>query len=315
MNLPSFIYTKIFRIGSNILIGLIVFYLLAIQILNSDFEKNATIFNGQSIQDILLITLMLVIGCIVNISIEAYKWKLAVGKGINVKYKDSFKAILVGITYGIFTPNRVGEILGRVLFVKGLNKSRLTMLTLVCSASMTVAGLIIAYLAIVFYFKDIPFRNLYLVTGSILMLFLNYFYFSVYKIIKKIVRFKWWKKYADFASTLKLLSFYDLTKILSLSILKYLSFTFQYYLLISFFYPETSILAIACGLSLVYFIQSFIPTPVVIELGIRGNLTVLFLSKYVDGNTLLITNVAYFIWLVNMLIPAIIGYVFVITKK
>ncbi len=46
---------------------------------------------------------------LINWGVEALKWKLVVQKAAEVSFIQAYKAVLVGNTYGIFTPNRVGD--------------------------------------------------------------------------------------------------------------------------------------------------------------------------------------------------------------
>jgi hypothetical protein len=283
--------------------------------MNDDLESHSQIFASKSFSEVIGILIVLGIGMLINWGVEALKWKLVVQKAAEVSFTQAYKAVLVGNTYGIFTPNRVGEIIGRVFFIKSYNKSRIGLLTLAGSASMTMGGMVIACLSLHYFLEDSSLKIFYLAGAWLGLSLIFYAYLNMYNILKRIVRFKWWKKYADYASTLKLLSIFDLIAYVFLSIFRYSIFVIQYYIFLQFFVADISIPGVASNMSLIFFIQSFVPTPVVIELGIRGNLAVLFLADLVNGNTLLITSVAYMIWFINMLVPALIGYIFVLRKK
>ncbi|HHH50470.1 MAG TPA: hypothetical protein ENK52_05790 [Saprospiraceae bacterium] len=54
----------------------------------------------------------------VNWIFETLKWQMLIQKFEQLSFFKTFKAILAGVTFAIFTPNRVGEYGGRVLFVK-----------------------------------------------------------------------------------------------------------------------------------------------------------------------------------------------------
>ena len=285
------------------------------QVMNDDLESHSKIFASKTFSEVIGILIVLGIGMLINWGVEALKWKLVVQKAAEVSFIQAYKAVLVGNTYGIFTPNRVGEIVGRVFFIKSYNKSRIGLLTLAGSASMTMGGMVIACFSLHYFLEDSSLKIFYLVGAWLGLSLIFYAYLNMYNILKRIVRFKWWKKYADYASTLKLLSTFNLIAYVLLSISRYSIFVIQYYIFLQFFVADISIPGVASNMSLIFFIQSCVPTPVVIELGIRGNLAVLFLADLVNGNTLLITSVAYMIWFINMLVPALIGYIFVLRKK
>jgi len=54
---------------------------------------------------------------IANYLCEVQKWRTLMKVFFKVKYSTAIKAILVGITVAIFTPNRIGEYAGRVLYI------------------------------------------------------------------------------------------------------------------------------------------------------------------------------------------------------
>src|SRR5689334_6961656 len=54
---------------------------------------------------------------IVNWSIEAIKWKIAVKPIQPVSFLKAFRAILSGVSFSVSMPNRLGEYLGRILYM------------------------------------------------------------------------------------------------------------------------------------------------------------------------------------------------------
>ncbi|HEX3769166.1 MAG TPA: hypothetical protein VHT72_12360, partial [Puia sp.] len=59
---------------------------------------------------------------VINWSLETAKWKIALMPIQTVSFFRALKAILAGTCIASFTPNRVGEYLGRMLFVDSGNK-------------------------------------------------------------------------------------------------------------------------------------------------------------------------------------------------
>ena len=55
---------------------------------------------------------------VLNLSIETFKWRLLILEIQHIKFVTAFKAVLSGITLGIFTPNRIGDIGGRLFFIE-----------------------------------------------------------------------------------------------------------------------------------------------------------------------------------------------------
>src|SRR3981081_3658630 len=87
---------------------------------------------------------------IVNWGIEAVKWKLAVSKIQKVDFAKSFKAILSGVSFSVSTPNRMGEYLGRVLYIEEGNRLRTISITIVSSMSQLIVTLFMGCLGLAF---------------------------------------------------------------------------------------------------------------------------------------------------------------------
>jgi len=51
----------------------------------------------------------------VNWFLESLKWKKLMKSFLNISIKDAIKAVLVGVSFGVVTPARLGEYGGRVL--------------------------------------------------------------------------------------------------------------------------------------------------------------------------------------------------------
>ncbi len=70
-------------------------------------------------------TMEIILNVCINVrklGIEAIKWQIALRPVQSISFTRAFKAILAGTCIASFTPNRVGEYLGRMLFVDPGNK-------------------------------------------------------------------------------------------------------------------------------------------------------------------------------------------------
>src|ERR1700681_351524 len=72
---------------------------------------------------------------LINWALETYKWQIALQPVQPIGFFRAFKAILAGTCIAAFTPNRVGEYLGRMLFVDPGNKILSVTPTILCSIS------------------------------------------------------------------------------------------------------------------------------------------------------------------------------------
>lgn len=258
-----------------------------------------------------------------NWFVESLKWKYLINKLETVTVWLSFKAIFLGITVSIFTPNRVGEFGGRIFCLTKADRIKAVLSTMLGNLSQLLSTVLFGCLAICYYlitFDDLlgfdfsSFRWIFLLLNIILLfgsffMYLNASYLTI--VLNKIT---FLKKYIDY---LKVFSYYskkELLNILFFSVFRYSIFTFQFYLLLHFFDVEISFLSSAVMSALTFFTMSIIPTIAITELFARGSVAVLFFGLLSD-NLIGITMAASSLWAINLVLPAIIGVFFVFNLK
>jgi hypothetical protein len=118
-------------------------------------------------------------------------------------------------------------------------------------------------------------------------------------------------KYKFFLEKMENLHNKELTRILLLSVLRYVVFLVQYLLLLKIFGVEASWQVLLCLVSVLFMLMAMIPTIALAELGIRGKLS-LELFGLVTTQQLSILAVSAGIWIINLIIPAVLGTVFLL---
>lgn len=291
------------------------------KILNFRKFDELNIYYQFTYSDLILILIVLIL-MILNWSIETLKWKILIEKIQNLKFHTAFKAVLSGITLGIFTPNRIGDIGGRVFFIEKGKRTFGILATGIGSFAQfltTIIAGIIGFILFLFLFPEKTILNPLFnkITGTILFfssLILIWIYFNI-KIIKsillKIPFFKSRERQLDYLSETKLA---ELLKVLLLSFFRYIIFSGQFYLILQLFDINLTLIQAYISISLIYLFNTIIPTTTLIELGIRGTLAIFFIGMF-SNNILGIVLSASFLWIINLAIPSIIGSVFFIKNQ
>lgn len=255
-----------------------------------------------------------------NWSIEALKWKMLVWK-VPISFNEAFKTVISSITVGIFTPNRIGEIGGRAMF---LNKGNRTYGILAASlgsfaqfSTTIINGLTGLALFLIFFptKTDISpiFNKISVIVVFFILLLLLFIYFNSKLLKTVLLRFSFFKKRTAQLDYFSDTNFYLLFKVLMLSIFRYGIFISQFYLLLYFFNIHLQLLQAYVAISLIYLFATLIPTTTLLELGIRGSLSIFFLGMFSENN-LGIVLATMFLWIINLGIPSVIGSVFLIKK-
>ncbi len=258
----------------------------------------------------------------VNWGVEARKWQLSLRDVQHINLGTAFKGVLTGNTMALFTPNRVGEYVGRILYVK--EELRLTSMpvTFVCS----IAQLIITFLAGLggmLYLRnsagkagfDFIWFDVLWISIAITALILVLIYFRLGRLIGFIERFPFLKNLTPYLDVLRGFQATVLLRMLSLSAGRFLIFMLQYYLLFDAFNVQLSWWESFCSVSVVFLTLAIIPSIAVFtDLGVRWKTSIELVTIY-SGNTMGILAVSFAIWIINLVIPALIGSLLILSIR
>jgi len=95
---------------------------------------------------------------------------------------------------------------------------------------------------------------------------------------------------------------------LSLSIIRYLIFIGQFYILLFVFGIDLELIELLIFIGLMYFVTTLIPSPILGNLGTRELVAIYLLSYYNQPESILVASLL--IWLINVIFPALLGFVF-----
>lgn len=258
-----------------------------------------------------------------NWSIETIKWKLAVQKIQKVDFFKAFKAVLSGVSFSVTTPNRVGEYMGRVLYMDEGNRLKAISLTITGSISQLIVTLIMGFTGLIVL--RVPIQQAQMISsfwldvmlygvGAVTIL-LTVFYFRLSWLVKWIDRLPGSKRYAWLIETLEEFNATLLLQLLSLSTLRFVVFIVQYYLLFRLFDVHVSLWQCWWAVSVSFLIMAVVPTIALFtDMGLRGKVSLMLLGMF-SGNNLGIGLTAVSIWFINLIIPALAGSLLILSIK
>lgn len=259
----------------------------------------------------------------VNWALEAYKWRIALKPVQVIGFFRAFKAIFAGTCIASFTPNRVGEYLGRMLFVDPGNKIISIAPTIACSLAQMLVTLMAGSVGLYlfsessFYFQVSwltpgVFRTIMLIAAAgALGLGLVYFRFD--PLVKTINR--WLKKTKRDFTIPEDYGYRSLEIILAASVIRYGVFILQYFLLFSLFGVAVSGEQVFTGVSVMFVFMAIVPTLTFLtDLGFRWAVGIQIFQVF-TSNTAAILAVSLCIWLINLIIPALVGSLLILRIK
>ena len=260
----------------------------------------------------------------VNWSLEALKWKISVQNVQPISFFRSLKAIFSGVSFSVTTPNRTGEYLGRVLYMDDGNRLKVISLTILGSISQLIVTILFGLLGLLILQFDIDklnlpgwlqwIKNIGVAGGVFGLIFLTVFYFRIGWLVKWIDKIPAIKKYIWLINELEKADTTLLLRLLSISLVRYLVFATQYFLLFRFFGIDVNWWQGFWGISIVFFIMAIIPSIELFEVVGKVFVTQEIFAIF-TANTLAIGFVPTTIWFINLVIPAAIGSLLIIGIK
>jgi hypothetical protein len=255
----------------------------------------------------------------VNWLLEAIKWKKLTSRVQKIKFTIAIKSVLVGISTGFFTPNRVGELLGRIMFMESENRKAGFTLSIVNSLTqnliMTMCG--IPASIIYFYFTNGDsssdnFIFLLVLTGFLVVFGL--FYFALPTIGRQLIKSKFAKKITAYISCLSAYATKDLIQIMLISLLRYVVFCTQFFLLLRFFNIQLEVWQALIAIPTNYLLVTFTPSVAFSEVAVRSSYAVLIIGVF-SNNVVGIALAGMGIWLINFVIPMMVGSILMVGKR
>jgi hypothetical protein len=264
---------------------------------------------------------------ILNWGLEARKWQVVIKPVQKIVFWRCFKATLTGVTMASFTPNRTGEYFGRMLYVDEGKRVQSVSLTILCSFAQLIITLITGCVGLM-YFKlhghyQIPLNrqafdwwiNLFLTFTVLILLIFLLLYFRISWLVKLAETKRVASKFISYIKVLEEFNATFLVHILSLSFIRYIVFISQYYLIFSVFGLRLSLSETLAGMSVVFLIIAIVPSFTFLsELGVRWEASIQILELF-GASTVGILAASFGIWMVNLIIPALIGSLLILGIK
>lgn len=260
-----------------------------------------------------------------NWGLEAFKWQMLLSPLENISYPNAYKSVLAGCSITMLTPNRVGEYGGRILYVKEENRLDAIPLTILGSVSQLFITVLMGTFGLVylhFFSADQQlFSSLPTYTNEVLLyisisaaVFLLLIYLRIGLLVKFLNKVKWLQKLAAHIVLLNTFSRKQLLRILFLSFLRYMVFILQFVLLLQIMQVDVSFFTCFRLLTVFYLVMAIAPTIGFTELPIRAAASLEILQLY-SNNLIGIQAASLGIWIINLVVPAIIGSLLILGIK
>jgi hypothetical protein len=266
-------------------------------------------FSGGNIALIGVVVLLMPL----NWSLEALKWKLLLKHSAHVTIGEAMRSVLGGLSIGFATPARVGEFAGRVMFLHKGERVDGIYLSAIGGLAQSIVTFLTALFMLRFYAgnSDAFFSAYSYVAFALLAFAMIAIYISFEEVML------WLKKsklhISDYVIDVRKTPHRrDKWWVFLTSILRYAVYVLQYYLLLRFIGMSANVFEMIAAISLILFLQSVSPLIPLTDMTVRGGIALLVFNNCGAYMTMGIFMVPVMLWVINLLIPAVIGYFYIL---
>lgn len=294
----------------------LAFWFIYSKLMSSDnLEQFLTIIHTKPKAEMWFVLGSVFVIMLVNWLIEAVKWKRLISSVERISLWLAVESVFCGLTWAVFTPNRLGEYGGRVFFLSPKRR----VVGVVAMAVGQIAQLVIvcvlgAISTCIFIYKFVPLdiRLFAAICGAttLFCLFFLVFYFNIKWLNRILLSIKFTRKYGKFYAILARYQTRELATLILFSLVRYTISSLQYLIMFLWLIPGVNFFEVLVIVSVQFLVQTTLPSLGLIDIGVRS-VTAVTLFKYITSQSTAIVACTASIWLINIIIPAILGAYFV----
>ena len=238
-----------------------------------------------------------------NRFLEILKWQNLISSFQKISIFESTKQVLASLTLGMVTPNGIGEYAGKALYYKKDKTKNILFLNVICNGIQLLLSVFFGLIGLLYLGYS---KWVFIVLGIVLVLFLFSFIF------KKIAI----KGYSltTFVEKINEIPKVIHQKNMFFGLLRYLTFSHQYYFLFLIFGVQLPYLTLMAAIAAVYFVSSSLPAFQFLDFAVKGSVAVFFMGK-LGVNDWIVVLVAAIMWFLNVVLPVCIGIFYVLKYK
>ncbi len=240
---------------------------------------------------------------VLNRFLEILKWKNLVLVIEKISLFTATKQVLAGVTAGLFTPNGIGEYAGKALYFPKKETKRVLFLNLICNGIQMVLTIIFGLIGLLY----LGYTLYFFILIGIGFLLLSFLFLTKNANIKGYSITLFLEKIAEIPKKIH-------QKNILLAIARYLTFSHQYYFLFLLFGIEIDYFTLMATITAVYFIASSLPSFQFLDFVVKGGVAIWFFEK-LNIEEYIVLFISTFMWLLNVVLPVIIGSYFVLVFK
>ena len=254
--------------------------------------------------------IFLVLLSVINWVLEILKWKTLVQTFQNISFKSAMEQSLGSLTASLFTPNRIGEYGAKAMYYKSIHHKKVVLLNLLGNVLQMGTTLIFGGVGLLFLNSSYELPIDYYSTFRFLVILVIVALLAFFGMKSKTFRIKG-LSIQRIIDHIHSISKANIMVAACLSILRYLVFSFQFYVLLKIFGVNVGYLNAMMVISSMYLLASIVPSLFIFDVVIKGSVAV-YLFSIVGVNDFTTLSIITLMWMLNFVIPSVFGSYYVL---
>ena len=290
------------------------FYFIYSKLTHNDrlsFSEFWSILNSSAIISLKALFTITLLSCL-NWFFEILKWKSLVGSVKNMSLKSATAQSLGAHTASLFTPNRIGDYGAKALYFPAHLRVKIMGLNGIGNLAQMGVTTLFGSLGLLVFTSEFP-LNINLKTGHWShYLIIGLVCLTLIILIKIYAKPETWIiKTKHF---LRSIPVHVIGKTVLFSMIRYLIFSFQFYVLLQLFQTDLSYLNAMMVISSMYLLASILPSVFIFDVVLKGSIAV-YLFSFFNINEAIVLSCIMLMWVFNVVLPSVVGSYFVLSFK
>ncbi len=252
----------------------------------------------------------------INWGIEAFKWQAITQQVQSIKFGVAFKSVFSGVCVGNLAPGRATEFFGKIIYFNSELRPAITVLHFVNGLFQLIVTVFFGSMALsnnlnMFSGTNAWVADLSIVLSVIVVLVFSFMLIFLNKLINLLTKKVAKEKSIDF--DIKLTKTLLLKLVLG-SLVRYFVFCFQFLLVLKIFRNQEVTTALLFSMMLYFLFTTIIPMISFIEPAIRATIALIVFAG-TGFSEIELSLAALLVWMINIILPSVIGYVFLVQQK
>ncbi|WP_055442667.1 lysylphosphatidylglycerol synthase domain-containing protein [Lacinutrix himadriensis] len=275
-----------------------------------DFSAFITFLNENNVFSLKNILFLLFLSFF-NWFLEILKWQELVSSIKIISFFEAQKQSLSALTASLLTPNRIGDYGAKALYFSASYRKRIVLLNFIGNMMQMAITVLFGVFGLYFFITEYQVDFSFLRVSRFLIIIAIVSILSIFGLKQKRFKIKGFsiEKVIDF---IKNLAIRIKVSTFVLSLLRYLTFSFQFYFLLGIFGIEVSYFHAMVAITSMYLLASVIPSIFIFDVLIKGSVA-MYIFTIVGVNEFTILSIVLLMWILNFVLPSILGSFYVLT--